>query len=123
MMLMTGTDWNYITGQGFAITIIGLLMVFAVLIALWLVFKYVQVLLNFLTIRKLIKQGKYFLFPDRDINISGEVNAAISTAIFLYLEELHDEEETVITIKKVSKNYSPWSSKIYSVSKGLNRKF
>jgi glutaconyl-CoA/methylmalonyl-CoA decarboxylase subunit delta len=121
MMMISGTDWNYISGQGLAITIIGFLMVFAVLIALWLVFRYLQVLLNFLTKRKLISEGKYFLFPNRELNVTGEVNAAISTAIFLYLEELHDEEETVITIKKVSKNYSPWSSKIYNVSNRLNK--
>jgi hypothetical protein len=120
---MKEIDWSYITGPGLAITIIGLLMVFAVLAALWLVFKYLQVLLNFLTKRRLIKQGKYFLFPNRELSISGEVNAAIGTAVFLYLEELHDEEETVITIKKVSRNYSPWSSKIYNVSKAPNRKF
>jgi hypothetical protein len=51
--------------------------------------------------------------------MTGEINAAISMALYLYFEELHDEESDVVTIKKVSKRYSPWSSKIY----GLNQYF
>ena len=47
--------------------------------------------------------------------ISGEINAAIATAIFLYRNELHDYEDTILTIKKVSRTYSPWSSKIYGL--------
>ena len=48
-------------------------------------------------------------------DISGEVNAAISAAIHYYLSEIHDDEDMVITMQKISKTYSPWSSKIYSV--------
>jgi Na+-transporting methylmalonyl-CoA/oxaloacetate decarboxylase gamma subunit len=51
--------------------------------------------------------------------ISGEVNAAIATALFLYMDEMHDVEKKVMTIKKVSKSYSPWNSKIY----GLNNMY
>ena len=47
--------------------------------------------------------------------ISGEVNAAISMALHLCMEDEHDEEDMVLTLKKVSKRYSPWSSKIYTV--------
>jgi len=46
---------------------------------------------------------------------SGEVNAAIATALFLYRNQLHDHENTIITIQKVARSYSPWSSKIYGV--------
>jgi Na+-transporting methylmalonyl-CoA/oxaloacetate decarboxylase gamma subunit len=49
-------------------------------------------------------------------NLSGEALAAISAAIHLYNEELHDEENTVLTIVKVEKRYSPWSSKIYGMN-------
>ncbi len=44
-----------------------------------------------------------------------EVYAAIALALHLYFEELHDYERTVLTIKKVVKPYSPWSSKIYAM--------
>lgn len=53
--------------------------------------------------------------PRRPADLTGEVNAAIAAAIHLYRSELHDYEDTVLTIKKVSRTYSPWSSKIYSL--------
>jgi len=49
--------------------------------------------------------------------LSGEVNAAIVMALFLYGTELHDQEDPVITMTKVSRTYSPWSSKIYGLRK------
>ncbi|MFY9153940.1 MAG: OadG family transporter subunit [Prolixibacteraceae bacterium] len=49
--------------------------------------------------------------------MSGEVNAAIAMALYLYQNELHDHEDTILTIKKVSKTYSPWSSKIHTLRK------
>lgn len=45
---------------------------------------------------------------------SGEVIAAISMALRDHLEA-HDRENTVLTINKVRRAYSPWSSKIYSL--------
>ncbi|MBN1448758.1 MAG: OadG family protein [Bacteroidetes bacterium] len=48
--------------------------------------------------------------------VSGEVVAAIAAALQHHLFELHDEERTIITIKKVSKPYSPWSSKLYGMT-------
>ncbi len=57
---------------------------------------------------------------DPEIDLTGEVNAAIGAAIHLYRSELHDFEDTVLTMKKVSKTYSPWSSKIYGL-RNLNQ--
>jgi glutaconyl-CoA/methylmalonyl-CoA decarboxylase subunit delta len=54
--------------------------------------------------------------------MSGETSAAIAMALHLYLEEAHDQENTILTIRRNPKNYAPWSSKIYSVL-GLNKKF
>jgi len=42
--------------------------------------------------------------------------AAIGMALFLYHQDIHDEESNVLTIKRVNRRYSPWSSKIF----GLN---
>jgi len=47
--------------------------------------------------------------------MTGEQNAAIATALYLFFSELHDQERYVMTIKKVSRTYSPWSSKIYNI--------
>jgi len=49
--------------------------------------------------------------------LSGEINAAIVMALYLYTEEIHDQEDPVITMIRVSRTYSPWSSKIYGLRK------
>jgi hypothetical protein len=48
---------------------------------------------------------------------SGEINAAIAMALYLYSNEMHDQENPVITMIRVSRTYSPWSSKIYGLRK------
>lgn len=45
---------------------------------------------------------------------SGEEIAAIAVALYEHLNA-HDKEETILTISKVKKSYSPWSSKIYTL--------
>ena len=55
-------------------------------------------------------------------DVSGETNAAIAAAIHLYNEELHDEENTVLTINRISRTYSPWSSKIHGLNTYFNRR-
>ena len=45
----------------------------------------------------------------------GEIVAAISLALSLHMQDIHDYEKTVITMQKVMKPYSPWSSKIYGL--------
>lgn len=45
---------------------------------------------------------------------SGEEIAAIVMALHEHLDT-HDRENTILTISKVKKSYSPWSSKIYSM--------
>jgi hypothetical protein len=42
--------------------------------------------------------------------------AAIALALQLYIRELQDRDNMTLTIKQVSRIYSPWSSKIYGVS-------
>jgi len=43
------------------------------------------------------------------------VVAAIAAAIYEITDDIHDIEPTVLTIDKVSRRYSPWSSKIHSI--------
>jgi len=47
--------------------------------------------------------------------VSNEEAAAIALAIHMYKREMHDMESLTITLKKVSRVYSPWSSKIYTL--------
>ena len=40
---------------------------------------------------------------------------AIAMALQMYYDEVHDDESNVITIKRIERRYSPWSSKIYGI--------
>ncbi|MCK5470947.1 MAG: OadG family protein [Cyclobacteriaceae bacterium] len=119
-------DLSRITSEYTTLAFVGYVIVFVALITLYFVFQYIPVLLTFITKRelkrKLKKKGLQEEVID-DITITGEVGAAISTALHLFFNEMHDDEKTVLTIRKISKSYSPWSSKIYNVTKGLNRRF
>lgn len=53
--------------------------------------------------------------PAQHAEINDEAAAAIALAIHMYKSDLHDQESFTITLKKVSKIYSPWSSKIYTL--------
>mgnify|MGYP001049359109 CR=1 FL=1 len=44
-----------------------------------------------------------------------EVAAAIAVALRLYSYKSMEFEETIITIQKVIRPYSPWNSKIYNM--------
>lgn len=52
---------------------------------------------------------------------SGEVFAAIAMALHEYQDNVHDIEDTILTINKVKRNYSPWSSKIYTLRQDPKR--
>jgi glutaconyl-CoA/methylmalonyl-CoA decarboxylase subunit delta len=48
--------------------------------------------------------------------LAAEEIAVIGLALYSYYSDVHDHESNILTVKKISKLYSPWSSKIY----GLN---
>ena len=56
----------------------------------------------------------------KEVTYAGDVCdedlVAISAAVFLYFDEVHDNESNVIKIKRVQRRYSPWNSKIYGVT-------
>lgn len=96
--------------------IVGIVVVFIALALLVIILNNIPRIGDFFL--WLIRSGlkKPQIAEAKDLRISAQVTAAISAAIYLYLDEIHDKESRVMTIRKVSKNYSPWSSKIY----GLN---
>ena len=53
---------------------------------------------------------------------SGEIFAAIATALYEMSDDNHDIENTVLTIRKVQRSYSPWSSKLYSLRQTPTKK-
>jgi len=107
---------------GITVTIIGYLIVLSALIFLFLVYLLIPKLLDMYTRSRMRRAGKKDA-GESTIGHSGEVNAAISMAIYLCMDEKHDRESGKITAKKLSKRYSPWSSKIYTIQGGLNSRF
>ena len=99
---------------GWTVAIVGYTIVFIALVLLVIVFTNLPKLLHLKLRKKLVKEGKPCAEVD-DLNIESNVNAAIAMALHMHFNQLHDEESNIITIKKVTKNYSPWSSKIYGV--------
>lgn len=57
------------------------------------------------------------------VNSTSDVYAAIAAAIYCYEQEQHDEEDTVITIQKVERAWTPWNAKFYNMNQFFaNRK-
>ena len=63
--------------------------------------------------KKAVATGKE-VAPSASSLDSGEEIAAICMALHEHLN-MHDKEDFVLTINKVKRTYSPWSSKIYSL--------
>lgn len=54
---------------------------------------------------------------------SGEAIAAIAAALAEHFGQGHDMEDTILTIRRMKRSYSPWNSKIYNMREtpSLNR--
>jgi hypothetical protein len=115
-VVAAGEEFVKLDKYGFGMAFIAMSVVFAALILLYLVFKNTRRLYT-IDLKKMFTKEKILKEINEIHDISGEVNAAIAMALYLYRSELHDNEETVLTIKKVARNYSPWSSKIYGLNK------
>ncbi|MDA3880662.1 MAG: OadG family protein [Prolixibacteraceae bacterium] len=102
--------------QTWTITLVGWSVVFFALVVLIFVFNNVPKLLkmNFKKDKSKTEQELQTIITDNKY-ISGDETAAIAMAIHMFFEEQHDEESNVITIKRIQKRYSPWSSKIYGM--------
>jgi hypothetical protein len=93
--------------------LIGLNIVLIVSVILFLLFRYIS------RLRKYRPSGANEMtdrqnHPRPEIVPEGD-KAAIAMALYLYFNEIHDQESDIITVKRVSKTYSPWSSKLYSM--------
>ncbi|MFW6371175.1 MAG: OadG family protein [Bacteroidota bacterium] len=107
--------------QHITIFIVGYVIVFAALVVLYFVFYFLAKILKIQTRKKLMRKGKIEIAEEKTEDLTGEVNAAISMALHLFFSEDHDEESYISTINRVSRIYSPWSSKIYNVRNSFNR--
>jgi len=101
--------------SGIVMTITVMGIVFLGLIVLYLLFILIGSAAVSLSIKRTMKAFGITREEAKGITTqSGEVYAAIAMAIY-EATELHDEENAILTIKNTVRNYSPWSSKIYTL--------
>jgi heme/copper-type cytochrome/quinol oxidase subunit 4 len=127
MAMITSIQFSFgaVDENAWVIAFVGYLIVFVALVALYFVFYSLPKLIK-IRFKQIIpkKRATGKIADDEkieEIEITGDVNAAIGMALFLHFNELHDEESNVMTIKRISRAYSPWSSKIYAVRNQFNR--
>ncbi len=115
--------------SGTAMAAIAMSVVFSALILLFLVFKGLGIVMQRSAAskeRKALKaaapKAVEVKSADGEDEFTGEKIAAITLALHLYDQDMHDNESNVITINKVARAYSPWSSKIYSLRQIPNKK-
>ena len=110
-------------GIGMALTAMG--VVFTALLCLFISFKVIGLIAMALTKARSRKaaglpKGSSDIKSPHDV--SGEVYAAIAMALQLHEDDAHDYEETVLTMNKIEKRYSPWSSKLYGLRETPNKR-
>jgi Na+-transporting methylmalonyl-CoA/oxaloacetate decarboxylase gamma subunit len=110
---------NDVTGVGMTLT--AMFVVFIGLITLYLLFKLVGNIAVSLSHKRAMKASGVTKEEAKGLTQqSGEIYAAIAMAIY-EATELHDEENTILTIKNTARNYSPWNSKIYTLREVPNK--
>lgn len=113
---------------GIGLTVVAVVVVFfALLIIALILMGYGNVLMKLQdrksnkVVSNAAKSGVQQPIPANDSHTAGEVYAAIAAAIYMYNEELHDDEDTVITIQKVERAWTPWNAKFYNMNQYFNR--
>ena len=113
----SAAGWKYtgiesiIQGDGLMISIVGIIIVFSALTIITLLIRALKLVSS-------PKKKKTDTAEEKPAGngVSGEIVAAIALALQTHLFELHDEERTIVTIKRISRPYSPWSSKLYGMT-------
>ena len=109
--------------DGVGMSISAMSVVFCGLILLFIAFKIVGKVAVNLSKRNAMKSKGIDKHEAKELSQApGEVYAAISMALHEMQDEVHDVEETVLTITRVKRSYSPWSSKIYTLRETPPRK-
>lgn len=108
---------------GIGMTVTAMAVVFLGLLILFLVFKQIGNVAISASKRNAQKAaGEGTAIAANAGQESGEIFAAIATALYEMSDDNHDIENTVLTIRKVQRSYSPWSSKIYTLRQSPNKK-
>ena len=108
---------------GIGMTVTAMAVVFLGLLILFLVFKQIgNIAINASKRNAQKAAGEGASIAANAGQESGEIFAAIATALYEMSDDNHDIESTVLTIRKVQRSYSPWSSKIYTLRQSPNKK-
>ncbi len=111
---------------GYGMAISAMTVVFSGLLILFILFKFIAKTSIYLSKRNAMKAKGVTCEKEAKEKKLGEVQGEVIAAISMALHEMqnsdHDYEETVLTITRVKRSYSPWSSKIYSLRETPNRK-
>ncbi|MDE6753904.1 MAG: OadG family protein [Muribaculaceae bacterium] len=101
---------------GGAITIIAMCIVISALAILSLLFLgFGRISEKLLARNKRVAHSKPGSTEEKHEVDSGEVIAAISMALTEHFQGGHDYEDTILTIRRMKRAYSPWNSKIYNI--------
>jgi Na+-transporting methylmalonyl-CoA/oxaloacetate decarboxylase gamma subunit len=104
--------------HGFGLALVAICVVFVALICIWLIMMLFSSIIRKSTEKK---AGQPAAAKSPSIGaiasgVDGEVYAAIAAAIYAYEQDLHDEEDTIITIQKVERAWTPWNAKFYNMN-------
>jgi glutaconyl-CoA/methylmalonyl-CoA decarboxylase subunit delta len=102
---------------GIGMSVMAMLVVMMVLALAAITFQNIDNLIAFFTkllSKKPIEATQPDVKPEK-VSTSGDEIAAIAMALHSYKSLLHDTESLTLTINKISRTYSPWSSKIYGI--------
>ncbi|MDL2228558.1 OadG family protein [Bacteroidales bacterium OttesenSCG-928-K03] len=113
-------DWSAFDSLAISIGVIGILVVFLALLFLAGIFYLLPVILD-IKVKNIFKKSKPTDVVEDTTKVNGEVCAAISAALDLYFNDLHDPESNVLTINnKEVKRLSPWSDKHQFLNQKIN---
>ena len=109
---------------GVGLTVVAICVVFIALVCICFIMKgYGSAIMKIQDRKKRkVAERNNLATPAPSKEIAGEVYAAIAAAIYMYDQDMHDEEETVITIQKVDRAWTPWNAKFYNMNKYFNNR-
>ena len=123
LMILLSAVREPIATHDWVVTVGGFCIVITALVVLFLIFTGFSKLVNH-DFKKAKKEKKANVAPSTSTAAGWKVDEDLAVVIGLALalaKDVHDEESGLVTIQRVERRYSPWSSKIYGLN-GLIRK-
>ncbi|MDA3871223.1 MAG: OadG family transporter subunit [Candidatus Marinimicrobia bacterium] len=110
----------------YIVALSGIIIVMISLLIIYLFIQFISWVIKYYKYRQLKiirkKKNKLRIIKMEDNRPDIEAVLAISTAIHMEMKYKMEEENAILTINKLRRPYSPWSSKILSMRKVPDRK-